>query len=144
MPQGAPRGKRFIRLPEVREITSLSTSTIYDAVKNGTFPAPVPLFAGLKVKKSAVAWVESEVHDWMDSRTAARDEARTPPKAGKEPEPPTPAIEDGSAAEAKPPALSHKQRVLQGLARKAASKRAVKPKSKSVRLVPADRASEVA
>jgi prophage regulatory protein len=128
MPQGAPRGKRFIRLPEVCKITSLSVSTIYDAMRSHDFPKPVKLFPGPRVKKSAVAWVEDEVLAWMDARMAERDERRTPPKTPAEaPEPPI--EEEAASVEAKPPAPSHKERVLRDLARKAAAKREAKPRT---------------
>ncbi|WP_273432272.1 AlpA family transcriptional regulator [Chitinibacter tainanensis] len=56
----------LIRLPEVLRRTALSKTFIYDAVKAGTFPASVPLGGG-----KAVAWVESEVNQWIADRIAA-------------------------------------------------------------------------
>ncbi|MDM5177840.1 AlpA family phage regulatory protein [Massilia sp. DJPM01] len=48
----------FVKIHEVLVISALSKASIYDAVKKGTFPAPV------KVGVRAVAWVRSEVLEW--------------------------------------------------------------------------------
>lgn len=50
---------RFLRLPQVREITGRSRSRIYD---DPTFPKPIKL----SIRESA--WVESEVRAWMTHR----------------------------------------------------------------------------
>lgn len=57
----------LIRLPEVRAIVSLSSSTIYEMVARGHFPAQV------KIGPRASAWVESEVLAWVESRIAMRE-----------------------------------------------------------------------
>lgn len=57
---------RFLRLPEVMGLTGLSRSTLYDAIKRGSFPASVPLGG------KSVAWLSTEVDAWMASRIAAR------------------------------------------------------------------------
>ena len=57
---------RLIRLPEVKALTGLSTSSIYRLLAASSFPAQIPLGA------RSVAWVESEVLDWMRSRIALR------------------------------------------------------------------------
>jgi len=59
-------GARFLRLPEVINQCGLSRSTLYDAIKQGRFPAPVPL--GPK----RVAWLSTEIDRWMADRIAAR------------------------------------------------------------------------
>lgn len=51
----------LLRLPEVRQRTSLGRSTIYRRVSAGTFPAPVPISAGL------VAWYERDIDAWVDN-----------------------------------------------------------------------------
>jgi len=56
---------RLLRLPLVEERTSLKKSSIYAAIRAGTFPAPVRLSA------LAVAWRESDVNAWIESRSAA-------------------------------------------------------------------------
>jgi prophage regulatory protein len=53
---------RFIRRKAVLAVTGLSNSTLYHFVSRGTFPVP------LKLGKRTVAWKESEVQEWMDSR----------------------------------------------------------------------------
>ncbi len=59
---------RFLRLPEVKRIVGLSTSTIYEKMALGKFPKPVPLSGG------AVAWLESEIVAWQRARIAERDQ----------------------------------------------------------------------
>ena len=57
----------LLRLPEVIQMTGLSRSTIYDAVKTGNFPAPI------KLARRSSAWVHSEILDYVNSKIAARD-----------------------------------------------------------------------
>lgn len=52
----------LLRRPEVESRTGLSRSTIYDWMKRGNFPQPVKLGARI------VAWRESDVTAWLDSR----------------------------------------------------------------------------
>ena len=52
----------LLRRPEVEARTGLSRSTLYDWMKRGDFPQPVKLGARL------VAWRESDVSAWLDSR----------------------------------------------------------------------------
>lgn len=61
---------KLIRIRSVLEMTSISKSYIYQLVKKGVFPKPVQLIKGGK----AVAWIESEVQSWVESRIQARDE----------------------------------------------------------------------
>jgi len=53
------------RLPRVKQRVGLSRSSIYAKIAVGEFPAPVNL--GLR----AVAWVDSEVDQWIADRIAA-------------------------------------------------------------------------
>jgi prophage regulatory protein len=55
----------FIRLPEVKAVTGLSKTTIYELIRGKDFPAPVRL--GPRV----VAWVKSEVRQWAVGRVQA-------------------------------------------------------------------------
>ena len=55
---------RLLRLDAVREITGLSRSTIYADL---AFPRPV------KIGERAVAWLEDEIRDWIETRVAARE-----------------------------------------------------------------------
>ena len=60
---------RFLRLPEVIQISGYRRSSIYEMIKAGNFPAPVHL------GPRAVARLESEVEAWMQERIDARDQA---------------------------------------------------------------------
>lgn len=57
----------ILRLPDVKQKTGQSRSTIYDKVQRGEFPAPV------KIGERAVGWVEGEVDAWVRDRIKARD-----------------------------------------------------------------------
>lgn len=65
----AEQPRRFIKLPKVKDYTSLSTSEIYRRIAAGTFPAQINL--GPK----SVAWVESEILDWCNALAAQREVA---------------------------------------------------------------------
>ncbi|MCO6356817.1 AlpA family phage regulatory protein [Pseudoalteromonas shioyasakiensis] len=58
---------RLIKLKEVMTKTSLGHSSIYKFIAEGNFPKQVSLGA------KSVAWVESEVDDWILSRVHARN-----------------------------------------------------------------------
>ncbi len=63
--------KRIIRLTEVEERTGRKRSSIYTAIDEGTFPAPINLGA------RAVGWIESEIDQWIEDRIhASRGEIR--------------------------------------------------------------------
>jgi prophage regulatory protein len=62
--------QRFLRRPEVRKTTGLSTSTLYDLMSEGKFPRPV------RIGGNAVAWVSTEIEAWQQERIAARDASR--------------------------------------------------------------------
>lgn len=60
--------RRLIKLPEVLNRTALSRSEVYRRVRDDpTFPKPTTL--GVR----SVAWVESEVEDFVRARIALRD-----------------------------------------------------------------------
>lgn len=58
--------ERFIRLAEVLATCGKSRSSIYEGIKEGTFPAPV------KLKGRSSAWLKSEILHWMQACVAAR------------------------------------------------------------------------
>ncbi|MEB0169403.1 AlpA family phage regulatory protein [Pseudomonas sp. CCC4.4] len=62
----------FIRLPDVRKITGLGPTKIYGMIKDGLFPAQIPLGG------TAVGWVKSEVRAWCKHRI---EMARNHPEA---------------------------------------------------------------
>jgi len=55
----------FLRLPEVKAITGLSKTSIYELIRNRRFPPPV------RLGPRAVAWVKSEVRQWAIERVQA-------------------------------------------------------------------------
>ncbi|EGQ9702394.1 AlpA family transcriptional regulator [Vibrio parahaemolyticus] len=57
---------RFLKLKEVMEKTALSRSAIYRKMSEDAFPKSINL------GDRAVAWVESEVDDWMAKVLASR------------------------------------------------------------------------
>lgn len=58
---------RFIKLADVRQLTTLSTSEIYRRIADGRFPDRIMLGP-----KSAV-WIEAEVLAWCEARIAERN-----------------------------------------------------------------------
>jgi len=52
----------ILRRPLVEARTGLARSTIYEWMKQGTFPKPVALGARL------VGWRESDIDAWLDTR----------------------------------------------------------------------------
>ncbi|MDC5722179.1 MULTISPECIES: AlpA family transcriptional regulator [Vibrio] len=59
---------RFLRIQDVMSLTGLGRSTIYKFMADETdFPKSVPLGG------RAVAWVESEIEEWMELRLSMRD-----------------------------------------------------------------------
>lgn len=56
---------KCLRIRSVREVTGLGISTIYDLMSKGLFPRPVRLTG------KAVAWLESDIEEWLASRQRA-------------------------------------------------------------------------
>ena len=61
---------RFIRIKEVISLTGLSKSYIYQLAKTNQFPKQIILIDG----GSSVAWLESEIKEWLESRVKSRDQ----------------------------------------------------------------------
>jgi prophage regulatory protein len=59
----------LMRISDVTKKTGISRSYLYQLSKEGLFPKSVKLVP----QGSAVAWVASEVQDWIDARIAERD-----------------------------------------------------------------------
>lgn len=55
----------FLRLPEVKAITGLSKTSIYELIREKNFPPPICL------GPRAVAWVRSEIRQWAVERVQA-------------------------------------------------------------------------
>ena len=71
MAQPIQREPAFLRRKLVQTRTGLSRSTIYQYIKDGMFPKPVPL------GPRAVGWLESDVSEWIAGRVKiARDGSR--------------------------------------------------------------------
>ena len=62
MAQTFQREPAFLRRRQVQTRTGLSRSTIYQHIKDGVFPKPVPL------GPRAVGWLESDVSEWIAAR----------------------------------------------------------------------------
>ena len=78
--------KRFIRLPEVLTRTGYGRTSIYRKMEEGTFPRSVKL-GGPPIDprvfdSRAVAWIEDEVEQWIESIIEERDlgSADAPPR----------------------------------------------------------------
>ena len=57
---------RFIKLPQVINITGLSRSSIYLAISEGRFPTQINLGA------RSIGFLESEIITWMEHQIANR------------------------------------------------------------------------
>ncbi|MBT0090768.1 MULTISPECIES: AlpA family transcriptional regulator [Vibrio harveyi group] len=57
---------RFLKLKEVMKKTTLSRSAIYRKMNEDQFPQSISL------GDRSVAWVESEVDEWMEERLQTR------------------------------------------------------------------------
>ena len=80
------RQKRLIRLPEVLSRTGYGRTSIYRKMEEGSFPRSVKL-GGPPIDPNvfdsrAIAWIEDEVEQWIDSRIEERDLGSTdvPPR----------------------------------------------------------------
>ncbi|MBC3874880.1 helix-turn-helix transcriptional regulator [Undibacterium flavidum] len=66
---------KFLRLPELEEITGLKRSSVYNRLNpsskyfDPSFPKSISLSA---TGKGSVAWLASEISAWMESRVVAR------------------------------------------------------------------------
>ena len=81
------RQKKFIRLPEVLSRTGYGRTTIYRKMEDGSFPRSVKL-EGPPIDPNvfdsrAIAWIEDEVEQWIESRIEERDIGSTDLPAGQ-------------------------------------------------------------
>lgn len=58
----------LLKLAQVRDMTSMSTTAIYDRMNAGRFPRPVGIGMG-----HGKRWIEAEVDAWVLARIAERD-----------------------------------------------------------------------
>ena len=79
--------KRFIRLPEVLTRTGYGRTSIYRKMEDGSFPRSVKLGGPLEdpnvFDSRAVAWIEDEVDQWIESRIEERGLGSTDLPAGQ-------------------------------------------------------------
>ena len=61
------RQSRFVRLPEVLQLTGVSRSTIYRWMANGEFPIQISLGG------NTVAWLESDLEVWIHRRIGSAE-----------------------------------------------------------------------
>jgi len=64
--------RRLLRLPDVKHQVGLGRTAIYQKVKLGEFPAPVPLSNSGR----AVAWDSQAIDRWIDARVNAAGNAK--------------------------------------------------------------------
>ncbi|MEN3160333.1 AlpA family transcriptional regulator [Alkalimonas sp. NCh-2] len=58
---------KLMKLKAVMDCTGLARSTIYKFIAEDRFPKPVKLGARM------VAWVESEIQEWIQEKVLTRD-----------------------------------------------------------------------
>jgi prophage regulatory protein len=56
---------RILRLPEVKQRTGLSTSSIYRRIAQGLFPRSIP------IGPRAVGWLASAIDEWIEQCVVA-------------------------------------------------------------------------
>lgn len=56
---------KFIRLPEVKDKTGLSRSSIYLRMSKGEFPQSISL------GDRAIGWLESDIEQWLEDKITA-------------------------------------------------------------------------
>ncbi len=61
-PTEKPKPQRILRLAQVREVTGLGRSCIYQLQAEKQFPQRI------KISVRAVGWIESEVQQWVAKR----------------------------------------------------------------------------
>ena len=76
--QPTPKTKhRFIRLPEVLSRTGFGRTSIYRKMEDGSFPKSLKLGGPPKdpneFDSRAIAWIEEEVDQWIESKIEDRD-----------------------------------------------------------------------
>ncbi|MBV8270945.1 MAG: AlpA family transcriptional regulator [Cupriavidus sp.] len=64
-PERITKPARLLRLPEVKVRCGLSRSTIYQRIKDGTFPP------ALSIGPRSVAWIESAIDGWIAAQILA-------------------------------------------------------------------------
>jgi len=75
MPKSTVSEERLVRLNEVLKLTGLCRSSVYQLMRRSEFPEQIP------IGPRAVAWVLTEILDWIrcrvDSRRGKSDDDRS-------------------------------------------------------------------
>ena len=71
----------FLRLPEVKAVTGMSKSSLYDLIRANNFPAPV------RLGPRTVAWVRSEIQQWAAERVLKSRSTTSHPGNRRMPQP---------------------------------------------------------
>jgi len=58
---------RIIKLPDVADLVSLSTASIYRLMKKGEFPKQI------KLAERSSGWLIAEVEEWLDNKINSRN-----------------------------------------------------------------------
>lgn len=62
--------RKVLKLKDVKDRTGKSRSSIYDGIKEGTFPSQITL------GPRAVGWLESSIDAWIQSRIELSSKTR--------------------------------------------------------------------
>lgn len=124
-----PQQDRLLRRTDVELIVGLGRSSIYAAVKAGTFPAPV------HVTQRAVAWRKSAIDAWLISRQSARTDVPddTAGAAALSPVMPTAPISPRSSTTRATGSAGKARNAAAGSTRNAAAQRRVPASNRSAR-----------
>ena len=63
--------RKLIKLPEVKELTTFSSATIYRLIQKGEFPRQ------RKLAERSVVWLEKEIYEWIEKKIDTKDEGET-------------------------------------------------------------------
>lgn len=70
---GTQQPERILRLPELLEVTGLSTSSVYRMMAEKKFPRPV------RLGRNSVGWRSTSVQEWVTSRPEVEITERSVP-----------------------------------------------------------------
>jgi len=59
--------KKIIKLSTVKDITALSSATIYRLIQKGEFPKQI------KLSERSSGWLLEEIYNWLEQRITYRD-----------------------------------------------------------------------
>ena len=59
---------QLVKLPEVREMTTFSSATIYRLISKGEFPKQI------KLSERSLGWLLDEIYAWLDEKRSSRED----------------------------------------------------------------------